>query len=88
MELWIRSQDGLNLEKPSSITTYKVPDGDYEIMINNYGTYGIYSSKERVIKIINEIHSLLGKTKMIKSVHPNGNCSIIQDTFVYQMPIE
>ena len=88
MELWIRSQDGLDLEKLSSITTYATSDVDYEIVINKNRVYGIYSSKERVIKIINEIHSLLGKTKMIKSVHPNGNCSIIQDTFVYQMPIE
>ena len=73
MELWIRSQDKMNLVKVNQIIANYIPDfvgtqGEY------YEYLGTYKSKERDIEILDEIQNYI--------LLPNTDNS----AYVYQMP--
>lgn len=75
MELWIRSQDGILLEKAEAIKIADY-DGTIGIVINNDYVFGEYKTKERAIEILDEIQNYI--------LLPNTDNS----AYVYKMPKE
>ena len=75
MELWIRSQDGILLEKTEDIKIDDY-DGNIGIVINNDYVFGEYKTKERAIEILDEIQNYI--------LLPNTDNS----AYVYKMPKE
>lgn len=75
MDLWIRSQDGILLEKAEAIriTDY---NGVFGIAINNDYIFGVYITEERAVEVLDEIKRYI--------LLPN----IDNSAYVYQMPIE
>ncbi len=93
MDLWIRSQDKMNLVKVNQINVnYQnncqiianyIPDfigtqGEY------YETLGTYNSKERALDVLNEIQNILKIGLQIN----NNNQFVGTTTYVYEMPKE
>jgi hypothetical protein len=85
MELWVRSQDRLKLVKADYIsidevmnTTYKYGDigKPSEYAIRSISTLGFYKTKERALKVLDEIHNLLIITEKGQSI------------LIYEMPKE
>lgn len=74
MELWIRSQDKLDLIKCTSIHIEEAPGVD-EVAIKtfNYGdkyTYvGYYETKERALEILDEIQNMIKPTLINTEYH-------------------
>ena len=68
--LWIRSQDKKIFRKINSIYYIKLLNGKNVIEDEVCNTFGEYKTKERCIKIIDEIQSLL----------------VLNDKVVYEMP--
>lgn len=75
MELWIRSQDGILLEKAEAIKIADY-DGTIGIVINNDYVFGEYKTKERAIEILDEIQNYI--------LLPNTDNS----AYVYKIPKE
>lgn len=75
MELWIRSRDGILLEKAEAIKIADY-DGTIGIVINNDYVFGEYKTKERAIEILDEIQNYI--------LLPNTDNS----AYVYKMPKE
>lgn len=65
MKLWIRSQDGILLEKAEAIkiTNY---DGTIGIVINNDYVFGEYKTKERAIEVLDEIQNFMRDYAYVK----------------------
>ena len=99
MDLWIRSQDKMNLVKVNQINiNYKntcqiianyIPDfigteGEY------YETLGTYRTKERALEILDEIQNILKNNQYGYKVNGLGEkVDIIPNQiFVYEMPEE
>lgn len=80
MELWIRTQDKMRLVKPNRLAikgdSRTIGEGDYYIYESqNSLRYGTYTTKERVIEVLDEIQDLL------QNAYVGGSNRI-----VYQMP--
>ena len=75
MELWIRSQDGILLEKAEAIriTDY---NGVFGIAINNDYMFGLYITEERAVEVLDEIQNYI--------LLPNTDNS----AYIYEMPKE
>lgn len=97
MELWIRSQDKMNLVKIRQISLdYQnnkqiianyIPDfypnsGEY------YELLGVYKSKERAIEVLDEIQDYMKKCLFAKKVNGLGEelDLIPNPILIYQMP--
>lgn len=82
MELWIRSQDKMDLCKINrlKIREHTFEDGKKEYFVLNNNSIsdvvGVYKTKERALEVLDEIENIV-KPKM-KQLY----------TFVYQMPKE
>lgn len=106
MDLWIRSQKNEKL-RPLLLKVYEIEIGDYDddmncIVVNNLHCVGTYKSKERTLKVLDEIQEVLcpkvlimkPKSQITISDNVNlvlpDNCSYerIGDTYVYEMPEE
>lgn len=84
MDLWIRSQDKTKLVKINSLEYVEYKDihsinGYYTNEADNYDL-GIYSSKERALEVLDEIHKLL-TPKMI--VNNEGRDCVALDGTIY-----
>lgn len=64
MNLWIRSQDKTKLLKIDGISL--TPSGLSIYPIGATGVLGTYSTKERAIKILNEIQNIINAKTIIK----------------------
>lgn len=98
MELWIRSQDKMNLVKINQISINYVNKTQiianclpeyYENSGNYYELLGIYKTKERALEVLDEIQeyitptlSLLDDTLSEKQICQVGNIL----SMVYEMP--
>ena len=76
MELWIRSQDKLELLKAGNIQIHE--DEDKTIHIWSYGTLkaylGQYTTKERALEVLDEIQNILiDYSKMSRVVYQMPN---------------
>jgi hypothetical protein len=94
MELWVRSQDKMNLVKIRQISlNYQ---NNKQIIANympdfypNSGEYyellGIYESKERALEVLTEIQN---KINLINLGHDFGSpmIDLKNPTYIYQMP--
>ncbi len=84
MKLWIRSQDGILLEKAEAIKIANY-DGTIGIVINNDYVFGEYKTKERAIEVLDEIQEAkLGNFHY--RCNSNVKVSSKEDTIIYQMP--
>ena len=96
MELWIRSQDKINLVKINQISINYANKTQiianclpeyYENSGNYYELLGTYKTKERALEVLDEIQEAeLGNFhyKCPSNVKVSNN----EDTIVYQMPVE
>lgn len=91
MDLWIRSQDKMNLEKANGIylrNDFNFDDSkyDYDIWVNEYN-FATYNSKERALEVLDEIQKFIENN--CKKYKSNGDyyTSKYEDC-VYQMPKE
>jgi hypothetical protein len=82
MKLWIRSQDGILLEKAEAIKIANY-DGTIGIVINNDYVFGEYKTKERAIEVLDEIQNILKKDKFEDE---RFCCDKLTKAMVYQMP--
>lgn len=57
MDLYIRSQDRLILEKYETLQLCQNPDGTW--FFNSGLVLGKYSTKERALEVLDEIHSII-----------------------------
>jgi len=94
MDLWIRSQDKMLLEKVSRIVLfpmsnmYNCNDKRFEIF-GDGKSLGVYSSKERALEILDEIQSKLDVfNKFINEPKDMFKNFFIPPVFVYEMPKE
>ena len=65
MKLWIRSQDGILLEKAEAIKIANY-DGTIGIVINNDYVFGEYKTKERAIEVLDEIQNFMRDYAYVK----------------------
>lgn len=94
MELWIRSQDKMNLVKIRQINlNYQnnkqiianyIPDF-YPNSREYYEFLGVYKTKERALKVLDEIQN---KINLINLGHDFGSpmIDLKNPTYIYQMP--
>ena len=82
MKLWIRSQDGILLEKAEAIKIANY-DGTIVFVINNDYVFGEYKTKERAIEVLDEIQNILKKDKFEDE---RFCCDKLTKAMVYQMP--
>ena len=94
MELWIRSQDKMNLVKVRQIgVNYQdnkqiIANYTPELYENSGGYYellGTYKTKERALEVLNEIQN---KINLINWGHDFGSpmVDLKNPTYIYQMP--
>ena len=105
MELWIRSQDKTSLYKIDNVYIHEDEDKTIHIWtdgINKYLKYylGGYKSKERALKVLDEIQALLKPKVLLNSgkilgsfedtIYKEPDKVEIQElnTIVYEMPKE
>ena len=84
MELWIRSQDKLDLLKCKSIHIEEIPSSTEVTILcyasgDKYSTIGYYKSKERALEVLDEIQNKICPVDLI---------NIGYGTIVYEMPEE
>ena len=94
MELWVRSQSRVLLEKAEMIKVGTTDNGKtYSIIVNNDYVYADYKTKERALEVLDEIHSCIQTNELFDIYSKLGTFS---DDFnkkynlvpVYQMPKE
>lgn len=98
MELWIRSQKGLYLEKATKVTIdYKSSENVYFIKVNNNKyIVGEYYSMERALEVLDEIQyciicigeSYEFATKLKQKVTAAVSVNIKTNVVIYEMPEE
>jgi len=104
LEIWIRSQDRLNLILVSRLTAAKEIDitgksvadkftirtmYNHTNMDRYFETLGSYETKERAIEVLDEIQSCIIRSAEKKSKQPDIYTSYWNNVFaVYQMPKE
>ena len=74
MELWIRSQDRKRLIKCEKLITVEFTDKAECEIWNDTVKLGTYTTKERALEVLDEIHNILQPKYILdtKSVIPNG----------------
>lgn len=82
--MWVRSQDKEELKK---CEYYSIEQStfceDYVILVNGNYCFGVYSSKEKALKVLDMIHNKiieLDKNKFL------GMTEAIYKSYVFQMP--
>lgn len=87
MELWIRSQDGILLEKAEAIriTDY---NGVFGIAINNDYIFGVYIKEERAVEVLDEIQNFMRDYACVKKTNRLGEeiDLIPKPILIYNMP--
>lgn len=87
MELWIRSQDGILLEKAEAIriTDYNSVFG---IAINNDYIFGVYITEERAVEVLDEIQNFMRDYACVKKTNRLGEeiDLIPKPILIYNMP--
>ena len=87
MELWIRSQDGILLEKAEAIriTDY---NGVFGIAINNDYMFGVYVTEERAVEVLDEIQNFMRDYACVKKTNRLGEeiDLIPKPILIYNMP--
>lgn len=87
MELWIRSQDGILLEKAEAIriTDY---NGVFGIAINNDYMFGVYTTEERAVEVLDEIQNFMRDYACVKKTNRLGEeiDLIPKPILIYNMP--
>lgn len=96
MELWIRSQDKLDLLKCKSIHIEEIPSSKEVAILcyasgDKHSTIGYYKSKERALEVIDDIQCFLNGS-ITKDLYVNGDYCGSWETqrneIVYEMPKE
>lgn len=65
--MWIRSQDGTGLFMSYGMCIDKF-DGEFVISdVGGFGAYATYSTKEKALKVLDEIHSILDANEWDRS---------------------
>jgi hypothetical protein len=87
MKLWIRSQDGILLEKAEAIKIANY-DGTIGIVINNDYVFGEYKTKERAIEVLDEIQNFMRDYAYVKKTNGLGKeiDLIPKPILIYNMP--
>lgn len=76
MDLWIRSQDKMQLTEIQNVYVEE-NDDDYMICCNDFPCLGKYKTRERALEILDEIQKLImGQNKLVFK-----NCDIDIDTW-------
>ena len=87
MELWIRSQDRILLEKAEAIriTDY---NGVFGIAINNDYMFGVYITEERAVEVLDEIQNFMRDYACVKKTNRLGEeiDLIPKPILIYNMP--
>ena len=95
MELWIRSQDKMDIMKVESLHIDEIPTfNDVNIICytsgNKYSNIGHYKNKKRALEVLDEIQKYMLNGSFAKIT--NGLGEIIElkpnPIFVYEMPKE
>ena len=94
MELWIRSQDKLLLEKVQTLKvaqykneSFNELDFTFGIVVNNDYVFGDYTTKERALEVLDEIEGLLVLKQGLK-LTTNAIYSVDNGLAIYEMPKE
>lgn len=89
MDLWIRNQDKMMLVKVNEVALCKLCDG-YDIMITTdvYHQFicGTYSTKEKALKVLDEIQCLLVDRYTMDPNYSFGGKALPRTCVIYQMP--
>ena len=91
MELWIRSQDKMELAKFDLLTLEDVPGSEEEYMFiaDHYKNMGVYKTAERALEVLDEIQKSLMTISECKQEADNLIISFKNiDTVVYEMSKE
>ena len=83
MSLWIRSQDKEILAECNAVVVNPSDNSDYYIYAyckNDRVYLGHYSTREKALKVLDEITSWINDLEYVKNIK---SC---RTTFVYQMP--
>ena len=94
MELWIRSQDKLDLMKCKSIHIEEIPSSTEVAILcyasgDKYSTIGYYKSKERALEVLDEIQNMIKPTLINTEYHSEIKQDIDKLSFdVVMQPIE
>ena len=89
MDLWIRSQDKMNLCKAKDLVIRENHSGygDTDYVIQDVYTMGTYKTKERALEVLDEISEWLDEMRYLEicmknnQIHKSKPC-------VYKMPID
>lgn len=98
MDLWIRSQDKMNLCKAKDLVIRENHSGygDTDYVIQDVYTMGTYKTKERALEVLDEIQTILrGKyatsfdyKTSLKGFKPEDIEHMLELMAVYEMPKE
>jgi len=86
MQLWIRSQDQEILELITYLGIHKGLNDTW--VVEGGDVTGIYKTKKRALKILDEIQSILDTNRTEQYVTTNGGGICAKQTLIYQMPKE
>ena len=89
MDLWIRSQDKMMLVKVNEVAMCKLCDS-YDIMVttdvHHQFICGTYSTKEKALKVLDEIQCLLVDRYTMDPTYSFGGKALPRTCAIYQMP--
>lgn len=90
MELWIRSQNKLILQKVNAFLITQSDKDKWTIIDNqNLTIYGTYKSKERALEVLNEIQNrLMPYSEIIQDTEGITISYKNVSTIIYEMPKE
>ena len=86
MSIWIRSQDKMSLMNATTFRMYYSENSgwriycDQKVLCEEYTNLGTYSTKEKALKVLDEIMSWIDGLEYAR------NTKSYRSTFVYQMP--
>ena len=91
MDLWIRSQDNMMLVKANQLAMCKLCDS-YDIMVttdvHHQFICGTYSTKEKALKVLDEIEGLLVDRFVIDPNYSFVGKALPRTCVIYQMPLD
>lgn len=89
MELWIRSQDKEKLLKVNDIAIEMNMVYGYFDKNTEYEHLGSYASRERALKVLDEIQNVLNPKAIMQQVKIDEyELKLIPEIYVYEMPEE
>ena len=85
--MWIRSQDKELLKNVNSIEIIKYEGEKYTTILGDGWNLGVYSTKEKALKVLNEIQDAIEDTGYYR-IDNRGIFAFVNGVQVYQLPAD